>query len=344
MPMARRDLLGLGAAVAVALATSSCRGAQSDSGREAVTPPSSTPPASTSPVSPATSEPPVPSGSPSFPGQPPPGSLYYGASLPYEASLTAWEAELGSALALHRSYFTPDHNETVQLVDRCRDDRANGRLPHVSIKPAGTWQEVAAGMQDDWLASMLGPMGDQGLPVFFTLHHEPENNAGPVGMQPVDYVAMQQRTIELAADLAPSVTVVPVLQHWTFDPVNHRADPAAWLVPEASAIGLDLYNPWSPTNGKSWRSFSSKADDLAGWIGDTPIVIGEYGCRDDPDNPGLAAEWLRDAAQYAREHNFVSMSYFNSYLNAPDGSWELRGRTEQTFANLLASDWVVRPA
>ena len=87
----------------------------------------------------------APSRAAAFPGQPPPGSLYYGASVPHHRSLPAWETELGTPLALNRSYFTPDHNETAQLVRRCRDDLAHGRLPHVSIKPWGTWQEIAAG-------------------------------------------------------------------------------------------------------------------------------------------------------------------------------------------------------
>ena len=82
---------------------------------------------------------------------------------------------------------------------------------------------------------------------------------------------------------------------------------------------------------------------MIGWFGDTPLAIGEYGCREDPANPGLAAQWLRDAAQYARTHNIVSMSYFNSGVDSPEGSYALRGETERTFAELLASDWVARP-
>jgi len=97
------------------------------------------------------------------------------------------------------------------------------------------------------------------------------------------------------------------------------------------------------TNGKVWRSFGSKMDEVIGWFGNTPIAIGEYGCREDPENPGLATEWLRDAAAYARTHNIVSMSYYNSDVNSPEGSWELQGETEQAFAEMLASEWVARP-
>ncbi len=327
MAIARRDLLGLGAAVAMSLATSSCRHAGSRRGR-------------------ASGGSPLPTrdhGPARFPGQPPPGSLYYGASVPYNRSLPGWEKKLGSRLSVHRSYFTPDHNETAQLVRRCQHDLFRDRLPHVSVKPWWTWRSIARGEHDDWLTAMLTPLGAESGPVFFTLHHEPENDAGEPGMWPKDYVAMQRRVIGLAAELAPLVTVVPVMQHWTFDPLTNAGDPSAWIVPEASVIGLDIYNPWSPSNGKEWRSFGSKVDEVIDWFGDTPLVIGEYGCRDDPTNPGMAAEWLRDAAEYARTHNIVSMSYFNSGLNSPDGSWALRGETEHAFAQLLRSDWVARP-
>ena len=333
MVIARRDLLRLGAAVATSVALSSCSAARPDSAPVATRAPR---PTSTTSVAPA----PVATG----PAQLPPGNLYFGASLPYNRSLDAWEQDLGTTLALNRTYFHPERNDSANLVRRCRDDVSRGRLPHVSTKAPTTWRGVADGEVDDWLTSMLRPLGELGGGVIFTLHHEPENDAGGPGMLPVDYVAMQRRAIALAADLAPDVTVVPVLGHWTFDPVRDDADPVAWIVPEAAVMGLDIYNPWSPTNGRPWRSFGSKADEALAWLGDTPIAIGEYGCRDDPDNPGLAAEWLRDAAQYAREHNIVSMSYFNSHMNAPDGTWELRGSAEDAFAELLASDWVARLA
>ncbi len=336
MAVARRRLLSAGAAVAITVAASSCRSGTTTTSRPA--PPDPRPAGSPSPTTSTPAR-----VAPAFVGQPPPGSLYYGASVPHGRSLRAWEKRLGNRLALHRSYFIPDHNEAVQLVHRCRQDLRQGRLPHVSTKPLGTWREVAAGTRDPWLTSMLRPLGELGGPVFLTLHHEPENDAGPPGMRPPDFVAMQQRLIRMARELAPSVTVVPVLQSWTFDPRRDDVDPAAWVVREAAVHGLDLYNPWSPTNGKTWRSFGSKADEVVGWFDGAPLVIAEYGCREDPDIPGLAADWLRHAVDYARSHNIVSMSYFNSGVGASDGTWRLSRRMEKAFAELLAADWVVRP-
>jgi hypothetical protein len=332
MAIARRDLLGIGAAVAFTAAASSCRRAGQSTYRTDIRSPVPTAPVASV------------YGPPTLLGQPPPGTLYYGASVPFGRSLKAWERELGSVLAVNRSYFTPDVNEVKQLVARCRDDHAHGRLPHVSIKPAGTWRDIASGERDTWLAGMLRRLGEEEAPVLFTLNHEPENDAGPRGMEPSDYVLMQRRLIDLASRLAPMVIVAPVLQAWTFEPRRDDLDPRKWIVPDAPVIGLDVYNPWSPTNGKEWRSFGSSLDEALGWFGDAPVVIGEYGCRNDPENPGLAAEWMREAADYARTHNIVSMSYFNSHVNSPDGSWELTGETEGAFAELLAADWVARPA
>ena len=331
MVIARRSVLRAGAAVAASLALSSCSASE---------PPSASTP--TRPPREGRSTPRRPQ-RPTFPAHPTRGSLYFGASLPYHRSLEAWEEDLGSTLALNRSYFHPARNDAVHLVRRCRDDLARARLPHVSVKAPRSWRAVADGEADQWLASMFRPLGELGGAVLFTLHHEPENDVGAPGMFPVDFVAMQHHAIAMAAEMAPEITVVPVLQHWTFDPVRDDITPGAWMVPDAAVMGLDVYNPWSPSNGKAWRSFASKADEAMAWLGDKPVAIGEYGCRDDPNNPGLAAEWLRDAAQYAREHNIISMSYFNSDLNSPEGTWELRGTAEQAFADLLASDWVARP-
>ncbi len=338
MEIGRRGLLGLGAAVAISAATSSCRSTGDGAGPTSTT--------SSLPTNAATTGAGAGTGAPArFPGAPPPGKIYYGSSLPRRQSLEDWEAQLGSRLGVHRSYFTPDHNETGQLIHMCREDQKFGRLSHVSIKPTWTWESIASGKHDDWLDNTLGQLGEEEVPVFFTIHHEPENDAGPTGMTPPDYVGMQTNAIKRAADVAPLVTIVPVLQHWTFDPLREGGhDPARWIVPDASVLGLDIYNPWSPTNGKKWRSFGSKATEVLDWFDNVSVAVGEYGCRVDPDNPGLAAEWLRDAADFARDHEFVSMSYFNSHVNSPDGTWALQGETAEAFAEMLASDWVARPA
>ncbi|WP_182523398.1 hypothetical protein [Nocardioides dongkuii] len=336
MPLPRRALLRCGAAAAIAAAATSCRDAPDGSGTPTPTP--AAPPSTRAGAGPGAAP-----HTPAWAGEPPPGTLYLGASLPYGRPLRAWERELGSTLSVHRSYFRPDPNETAQLVWRCRDDLAHQRLPHVSTKPPGSWRDVAAGHHDPWLGDILRRLGRLDAPIFFTVHHEPENDAGAVGMQARDFVAMQRHVIDLAARAAPQVSVVPVIQHWSFEPLRGAVDPTAWIVEEAPMLGIDVYNPWSPTNGKSWRSFGSRVDEVVAWTGERPLAIGEFGSRDDPTHPGAAAQWLRDAAAYARSSSIVSMSYFNSGVKAPDGSLEMNRPTEQAFAELLAAEWVARP-
>jgi len=275
-----------------------------------------------------------------FPGDPGAGRLYYGATVPYYQDLAAWEAWLGRPLASHRNY----HNasEIADLVATVADDTKNTRMSHPSIKAPGTWAEVARGDQDVWLEDLLRQVGALNVPVFLTIHHEPENDAGTAGMWPSQWVKMQERAIKKAAVLAPKATITPVLMQWTFDPASGR-NPADWQVPSAKVFGFDAYNGWSPTNGKKWTTFGSKVDRIKPWTGGRPLVVGEYGCREDASDPERAAQWLRDAFAYARANNVVCMSYFNSRQNSPDGSWELDGRRAEVFRELLADPAVARP-
>ncbi len=67
-------------------------------------------------------------------------------------------------------------------------------------------------------------------------------------------------------------------------------------------------------------------------------MVGEYGVRDDPANPGMAAQWMKDAYNFAVANNFQGLSYFNSGANSPDGTWVLTGDRLAAFdANLSNS-------
>jgi len=50
---------------------------------------------------------------------------------------------------------------------------------------------------------------------------------------------------------------------------------------------------------------------------------------------------MRDAFVYARDHNIVSMSYFNSETSRHE-SWELHGACEDVFARTLRRERVAR--
>lgn len=255
-----------------------------------------------------------------FPGDPGSGNLYYGACVMGSLSLPDLERQLDATLTVRRSYFEPAG--TNGLIQRCKDDHAAGRFPFVSSKVPGTWADVAAGRQDTWLLNLLRGLGALSKPVMLGLHHEPEEQAGPPGMSPANFVAMQTHAVALAQTTAPNVSIVPILMQWTFDSRSGR-NPYDWLVPACEVFGLDCYNDWSPGGRIPWLSFGQKASLAVPYAGQKPVAIAEYGCHTDPSQPGRAAAWMRDAFSFASQHNMIAMSYYDSNLHSRWGSWIL---------------------
>lgn len=254
--------------------------------------------------------------------------LYYGAAVPPE-NLAALERAVGARLSCHRTYFVA--GEEHRLFAQARADVALGRVPLVSIKPPGSWAQTATNVA--WLDSLLQPLSEVPGPVYLIIHHEPENDASSYGTA-ADFVAMQRAALRRATSAGTNVTVVPVLSSWSFDTTAAR-QPSEWNVEEAPVYGVDLYNPWSPTNGAAWVSFAERLALSQPTAAGRPILIGEYGCRSDPSQPGRAADWLVSAFSSALRADVVAMAYFDSYRNSHDGTWELDAETLPVFAYLM---------
>jgi hypothetical protein len=262
-------------------------------------------------------------------------SLYYGAATPPDR-LAAFEAQLGSRLSCYRSFF--NSSQVGSLHSRVAVDLEHGRMPIASIKPPGPW--AATARDHAWIDHVVGPLGHLDHKVYLCVHHEPENDAAHYG-SPADYVAMQDAVLD-AATSTPNVVVVPILGTWSFD---DRSDTVAsnWNVERAAVYGVDIYNPWSTNTNKGWVPFADKLELAAEEAAGRPMLIGEYGCRSDPAEPGRAAQWLQDALEAALNAGVVAMAYFNSERNSPDGSWELDGETLPVFAEILQGphvDWL----
>jgi hypothetical protein len=302
MRLSRRQLIGSAAgiaAVAAGVATAEALGGDRGGG---------SPDLRTSPTARGTR----------FPGDPGRGRLFYGASVMPGLSVSALELALDHRLTLQRSYFDPTEKDA--LVSQVADDHAAARLPVVSIKLPGTWAQVAAGDDGGWLLDLLDRLGAADGPVMLSLHHEPEDDVGGVGMTAVDWVAMQRRAIGAAQ--GKRITILPVLMAWTFLPQSGR-NPAEWWVSDADVMGIDCYNPWSPDTPDVWSTFEERMTPARAYAPETPLLVAEYGCRTPPDDPERAATWIRDAFEYAVANDIIGMAYFDSSLNSPDGSWIL---------------------
>jgi hypothetical protein len=249
-----------------------------------------------------------------FPGDPGTGRLYFGSSIPFDEPIS--EVEISSHPTVSRRFYRPGQENA--LLAMTRRDRAAGVLPFVSMKPPGTWQSVARGDFDSWLSMLLGGLARVPGPVMFAVQHEPENDVSP-GQTPGHWVAMQQRVIGLARQQAPRVTVVPVLMQYTFAPTSGR-DPLQWLVPGADLQGIDVYNPWLPTDSREWVSFPDLLGAVQSVVTDVPVVVPEYGCLTDPADVSRTRRWFYDAFDYAVANNVVGLAYFNG--SGSDGvSW-----------------------
>lgn len=255
--------------------------------------------------------------------------LYYGAAVPPHG-LYPLEQAAGMRLSCHRTYFVAGQERGLSA--QARADIRLGRVPLVSIKPPGSW--AATALNTAWLDSLVEPLSEVTGPVYLIIHHEPENDARRYGTA-ADFVAMQRAALQRASQAGTNVTVVPVLSSWSFD-VNAARSPEQWNVEEAPVYGVDLYNPWSPTNGADWISFADRLALSQPTAAGRPVLIGEYGCHTDPSVPGRAAEWLTAAFWDALGAGVVAMAYFDSYRNT-DESWELDAETLPVFARLLGN-------
>jgi hypothetical protein len=272
-----------------------------------------------------------------FPGDPGPGRLFYGASIMPGLSLSALEQTLDHRLTLRRSYFNAD--QVDDLVRRATDDHDSARLPVVSTKLPGSWAEVAAGDHDAWLHDLLDRLDALTKPVMLSLHHEPEDDVGESGMAPADWVAVQQRAIGAAQGKA--ITILPILMSYTFLPQSQRV-PDEWWVDDAAVIGIDGYNPWSPSTDAAWVTFEERMAPVRGYAPDMPLLVAEYGCRTPSDTPARAGTWMRDALAYAVDHEIVGMAYFDSSLNSPDGSWILDAVRTRAMRECIGRNEVVQ--
>jgi hypothetical protein len=275
---------------------------------------------------------------PRFPGDPGcTGEMFYGASVE-GGDPTKLESETGHKLSLYRSYMHAD-TPASKLGSRASADVAAGRLPLISTKVPGSWAAVANGTHDAWLLERIRVLAAVPGPVWLALHHEPSGDGIPA-----DWVRMQQHARRLIDANSTNIALVGILNGWDFKQRN--GTPEVWNHPVGTGVdvmGFDSYNGWSATNGKQWQDAAdvlSPGVTIASW--GYPTLVGEHGCRTDPTQPGRAAQWMREAYAFGVAHGFVGMSYFDSGLNSPDGTWELDAERLPVFRTSLVSDPTAR--
>jgi hypothetical protein len=273
-----------------------------------------------------------------YPGRPPAGKLFWGASIDGNGDpVPRHETPSGHPLALRRTFFQWTARATG-MITIARDDLAHGRLPWVSIKPP-SWSAMANGLHDAEIDEMLRALNGLSGPVWLTIHHEPEGGGGvnapddPAG--PAGHVAMNRRVRQRMTALGvDNVALVPVLMSWTWDAASGR-NPNDWWAPGIyDFLGVDHYRD-SQTSmlTATWYEIRTWAQARGVDVG-----VAEWGMRGTDAAAGQRMrEWYNAAANShsdGRGARVVGLSAFDSGLNS-EVSWELQGEQLTTFWELL---------
>lgn len=271
--------------------------------------------------------------------------FYYGAS--EEGGVPNVESTIGATLGCFRSYFqAADITKLAAVVER--DHRA-GRLPIASIKLPATWREIANNSQRTWCMKLINALVPLKKEVNLCLHHEPENDSASGNGE--DYIAMYFYFKGLI-DSNPGaghIKLTPILMSGRYNPVAYP-DPDKRLYLNqwyrdgmAHEFGFDGYNHASPgVSNVKWRTveqtFGPMFNDIKAASPNIPVLVCEYGVREDPEQPGRASDWMYEAEAFCRANQQVkAMAFFNSSKNVNDGgsSWWLTGERLTAFGALV---------
>jgi hypothetical protein len=211
------------------------------------------------------------------------------------------ERLIGHKLAAERFYYQWDDAWPTQAA---YDAVAAGRIPVISFGQGWwTWSQIAAGEGDVQLRARFRELKKAGglFPdAILGFMNEPESKAGTLGTA-AQYRAAFQHVVTVARQLGLPNKWTTFLQNYTWQARN----PNDWWPGDAYAdyLGVQGYgsNPNTPTaedcNTKQWRSFAAtfKAPYDFAVAHEKPMLIGEWGQREDDANPNRKAQWFKDA-------------------------------------------------
>jgi hypothetical protein len=208
------------------------------------------------------------------------------------------------------------------------DSVAEGRIPIISFgQGSWTWSEIAAGDGDVQLRARFQELKRAGglfLQAILGFMNEPEAHVGTLGTA-VQYRAAFQHVVTVARQAGLPNKWTTFLQTYTW----HVRNPTDWWPGDAYAdyVGVQGFgsNPSTPNaadcNTKRWRSFAAtfKAPYDFAVAHEKPMLIGEWGQREDSADPNRKAQWFRNA-QAAMKTTMTQIrviSYYHSDGGGP---------------------------
>jgi PKD repeat protein len=166
-----------------------------------------------------------------------------------------------------------------------------------------TWAQIASGGVDADIRRQAAGIATLGVPVYLTLHHEPDLAQG--WGTPAEYRAAWRHYVEVFRAVGvPDVRWTWVVTPGSFGSAPSTAGAAAFYPGDdvVDRVGLDAYNWYGCAPGKpaSWRPLSEVVGPFRRWAaerGKIPLLA-EVGTAADPADPGRAGAWWTEAVGY----------------------------------------------
>jgi hypothetical protein len=240
----------------------------------------------------------------------PTGSAYFGthfsASLPdRRARLESLEHELGRPFAVDHVYYQWDD---VFPTAYDRWTLRSGRIPFLnwttrrSTGPPVKFADIISGDLDEVIDERAREVAAFDRPVFLAFAHEP----GPLIGDSIETSGSEEEYVEawrhvvsrFDAAGADNVSWVWTLTAFAFkngdqDTLYPGDDVVDW-------VGVDGYVnvtcPWLDVPWAPWSEVFGPAHDFA-TSRDKPLMVAEFGLREDPSDPTRKAEWLRESVE-----------------------------------------------
>jgi hypothetical protein len=253
-------------------------------------------------------------------------------------SVLAFEEALGRKLAIDLHYRSWDNDYWREE----RRDVARGRVPLITwdVRAEGQAADINDGVHDALIREKARAIAALDGPVL--LRWGAEMSGGRYG-PPAEYIAAWRRIQGIFADRgADNVEWVWCPTAWSF--VTDTARPYYPGDANVDWICADGFN-WYPAM-PPWKSFTKIFEAFYEWGSrrGKPLMIGETGVMEDPEDPGRKAEWFRSIAGELRAMPAIkAFVYFHSVSPAGYGFWADTSASAMTAFQRLADRRYLAP-